>query len=194
MNAMKRIFCLSVGVAVLLVNGCTNKQGESEAPVFLTVDIAQQPGFVNVGVIAPVQIATITIDSHLKNPQQSDPQGFANVTLSSYTVHFARTDGGTIVPKDQIFGAGVQIASGGSGTLSNFPILAASAIQLPPFDQLLPFNGGVDRETGRDEIQLTYAITFFGQTASGLRVQSETATGPLLARFAGSSPLSKSVR
>src|SRR5450432_3633146 len=114
MNAMKRIFCLSVGVAVLLVNGCTNKQGESEAPVFLTVDIAEQPGFVNVGVIAPVQITTITIQSHLKNPQQTDPQGFANVTLQSYKVHFRRTDGGTVVPPDKIFGAGVQVPSGGT--------------------------------------------------------------------------------
>lgn len=194
MNAMKRVFFVPVGVALLLVSGCTNKQGQTEAPVFLTVDVSAQPGFINVGVVAPVQIATMVVTSHLKNPQQSDPQHFGDVQLNSYRVHFRRSDGGTLVPADQVFGAGVLVPSGSSGTLSNFPILASSAIQLTPFDQLLPFNGGVDRETGRDEIQLIYDLTFFGQTASGLRVQSDTASGPLLARFSGSSPFTKSVR
>src|ERR1017187_9897519 len=105
MNAMKKSLCLSVALSALLVGACTNTQGASEAPVFLTVDIALQPGFVNVGVIAPVQINTININSHFKNPQQSDPQHFADVELNSYLVHFRRTDGGTVVPPDQTFGA-----------------------------------------------------------------------------------------
>jgi hypothetical protein len=46
-----------------------------------------------------------------------------------------------------------------------------------PFDQLLPFNGGIDRETGNTEIRMFYDVTFFGTTVSGHRVQSETATG-----------------
>lgn len=194
MNAMKRVLCISVALAAIAVSGCTNKQGETEAPVFLTVDITLQPGFVNVGVIAPVQIQTINVNSHFKNPQQSDPQHFADVQLTSYKVHFRRTDGGTLVPGDQVFGAGVVVPSGGTSVLTNFPILPASAIQLSPFDQLLPFNGGVDRETGRDEIQLTFDLTFFGQTAAGQRVQSDTSSGILIARFSGSTPLSKSNR
>jgi hypothetical protein len=194
MNAMKRVFGISVALVALTVGACTNKQGNSEAPVFLTVDIGLQPGFINVGVVAPIQIQTITIASHFKNPQQSDPQHFADVELNSYRVHFRRTDGGTLVPADQNFPAGVILPSGGSATLSNFPILPASSIQLSPFDQLLPFNGGVDRETGKDEIQMAFDLTFFGQTASGLRVSSTTASGILLARFAGSTPLSKSIR
>jgi hypothetical protein len=191
---MKRIFCISVALATLATGACTNKQGETEAPVFITVDIAAQPGFVNVGVQAPIQITTINLDSHLKNPQQSDPQGFSDVEIQSYTVHFRRTDGGTVVPPDQTFGAGILIVSGGSGKLTNFPILPASAIQLSPFDQLLPFNGGIDRETRRDEIQMAFDLNFFGHTVSGLRVKSETASGILLFRFAGSTPLSRSVR
>ena len=34
-----------------------------------------------------------------------------------------------------------------------------------PFDQLLPFNGGFDRETGKAEIDLAVDISFFGHTA-----------------------------
>ncbi|HEV2062996.1 MAG TPA: hypothetical protein VGS00_00420, partial [Thermoanaerobaculia bacterium] len=112
-------------------------------------------------------------------------------SISSYTVHFRRTDGGTRVPPDKTFGCGVTIDAGGTATLSNFPILAASDTQLPPFDQLMPFNGGIDPETNRTEIQMTFDITFFGSTASGARVKSETASGILLFQFSGGTPLSR---
>jgi len=182
---MKRAACISIllAAALALAPGCTNKEGETESPVFITVSLSQQPGFVSVGVIAPVQIATISLASHLKNPTQSDPQGFATVNLESYTVHFTRTDGGTRVPPDQSLPAGIIVPSGGSATLTNFPVLPASQIQLSPFDQLLPFNGGFDRETGKDEIDTAFQITFFGHTVAGQRVASETAIGPLNFRF-----------
>src|SRR5262245_39714930 len=175
-----------VAALVLSTAGCTNKQGETEAPVYLTANLVLQPGFINVGVSAPVQIQTITVTSHFKNPAAADPQGFAAVTLESYSVHFRRTDGGSRVPPDQTFPVGVLVPSGGSSTLANFPVLPASAVQQSPFDQLLPFNGGFDRETGKDEIDIAFDLTFFGHTVSGLRVQSETVPGPLLFRFLGS--------
>ena len=162
--------------------------------MFITTDIQLQPGFVNVGAVAPIQIQTMVLTSHLKNPGATDPQGFATTIVTSYTVHFRRTDGGTVVPPDKTFGAGITVPTGGNATLSNFPILDASDIQRSPFDQLLPFNGGIDRETRSNEIQMTFEITFFGHTASGMRVQSETASGILLFRFAGATPLSRSVR
>jgi hypothetical protein len=192
---MKRIGWLSLALAAVAVAaGCTNKQGDTEAPVYISPNLQLQPGFVNVGTIAPVQINTIVLTSHLKNPTATDPQGFATVQINSYTVHFRRTDGGTRVPPDQTFGAGVTIAANGTATLTNFPVLPASAIQQSPFDQLLPFNGGIDRETGKDEIQTTFDLTFYGQTVSGQRVQSETASGILLFRFAGATPLRKTAR
>src|ERR1700738_4402623 len=122
MGAMKKAVWISlVVVATLGIPACTNKQGETEAPVYITVDITLQPGFVNVGVIAPVQINTMTLTGHLKNPTQSDPQGFADTLCETYKVHFHRTDGGTRVPTpDKIFGCGVRIPSNGSSTLSNF--------------------------------------------------------------------------
>jgi hypothetical protein len=188
------LFPLLLMAAAAFAPGCTNKQGETESPVFLTTSIDLQPGFVNVGVVAPVQINTINLASHLKNPSQSDPQGFATVTLESYTVHFRRTDGGTRVPPDLNFPVGVIIASGGSATLSNYPVLPASQLQLSPFDQLLPFNGGFDRETGKDEIDIAFEITFFGHTVAGQRVQSETANSPLLFRFSATAGSRNSIR
>ena len=181
----KRALIAAALVLIALSPACTNKQGETEAPVFITVSIDQQPGFVDVGTAAPVQIALITLQSTLKNPTQTDPQGFADTQLNSYTVRFRRTDGGTRVPPVQTFGVGVVVPSGGTSSLNNFPILPASSLQQSPFDQLLPFNGGVDRETGRNEIQMTYDLTFFGKTVSGHRVQSETASGTLVFSCAG---------
>jgi hypothetical protein len=190
----KTAWLATVLLAAAFVPGCTNKQGETEAPVFITVSIDLQPGFVNVGTPAPVQINTISLTSHLKNPTQSDTQGFATTQINSYKVHFRRTDGGTVVPPDQTFGTGITITATGTATLNNFPVLPASAIQQSPFDQLLPFNGGIDRETGKNEIQMTFDLTFFGQTVAGQRVQSETASGILIFDFSGATPLSRRTR
>ena len=175
-----RVLIAAAVLVIATAPGCTNKEGNTEAPVFITVSLDLQPGFVDVGTPAPVQISTITLQSHLKNPTVSDPQGFANTQVNSYTVRFRRTDGGTLVPSVKTFGTGILVPSSGSATLNNFPILVASDLQQSPFDQLLPFNGGVDRETGRNTIQMTFDLTFFGQTVSGHRVQSQTASGVLV--------------
>ena len=185
---------LLLTAAILFAPACTNKQAETESPVFITTSLTLQTGFVNVALIAPVQIPTIVLTSSLKNPSQADPQGFATVQLESYTVHFRRTDGGSRVPADLNLPVGVTIPSGSSATLTNFPVLPASQIQLSPFDQLLPFNGGFDRETGKAEIDMAVDVTFFGHTVSGHRVQSETATGPLLFRFATAAVSGNSIR
>lgn len=176
----KRALILTALLVIAVAPACTNKEGETEAPVFITVSLELQPGFVDIGSPAPVQIQTITLESHLKNPTQTDPRGFANTQINSYTVRFRRTDGGTRVPATKTYGAGIVVPSEGQASLTNFPVLDASDLQASPFDQLLPFNGGVDRETGRNEIGITFDITFFGQTASGHRVQSQTASGILV--------------
>ena len=188
----RKLFSIALlTVAVLLAPACTNDEGETESPVFITVSLEQQPGFINVAAPAPIQIDEIQLQSRLKNPTQTDPRGFADVIINTYTVRFRRTDGGTRVPPVQTFGAGIRVPSGGTATLSNFPVLPFSAIQQSPFDQLLPFNGGIDRETGKNEIQMVFDITFFGRTVSGHRVQSETASGILLFRAAAVTPLSR---
>jgi hypothetical protein len=182
----KALIALTLVAVLAAASGCTNPQGETEAPVFITVDLEEQPGFINVAVPAPVQVDTIILNSELKDPDASDPQGMADTQINRYTVSFTRTDGGTLVPPTQTFGAGVLVPSGGEATLENFPILYEAALQQSPFDQLLPFNGGIDRETGRDEIDTAFNLTFFGTTVSGKRVQSQTASGILIFRYTAS--------
>ena len=61
--------------AALTLSACTNKQGETESDVFITVDMPAQPGFVNVGVVAPIQVATITLTEPLQEPDRDGSAG-----------------------------------------------------------------------------------------------------------------------
>jgi hypothetical protein len=174
--------------ALAFAGGCTNKQGTTEAPVFVTVSIDLAPVTVNIANVVPVQIGTMTLQSHEKDPTSVDTQGFSDVQVNQYTVVYTRTDGGTIVPAPQTFGCGILLPHDGTSKLENYPVLYASSVQQTPFDQLLPFNGGVDRQTGLASQNLSYSITFYGNTVSGKRVQSETATAQLEFFFANTAP------
>ncbi|MGH9365393.1 MAG: hypothetical protein ACRD1B_09045 [Thermoanaerobaculia bacterium] len=177
---MKRKTLLwAVPLVVAGLTACTNKEGSSEAPVTITVELKERPLIVSVQNPAPVQLTTINLLSNFKRSNVSDPHGFATVQLSYYTVVYSRRDGGVRVPPPEQFGTGVVLPAGGTAALTNYPVMKASSIQLSPFDQLLPFNGGIDRETGLNEIHIFYQVTFFGNTVSGQRVQSETATADL---------------
>ena len=174
---MKRSIGLAfVVVAAALAAACTNKQGETEQAVTVTVDLQDQAGLTNINPARTITIPTIVLQSRLKNPDASNPAGFQDVQVNQYVIHYHRADGGTRVPPDQIFATGEHLPSPGSITLNDFPVLSQTALQGTPFDALLPFNGGVDPETGSNEIRLFYDVTFYGQTVSGQRVQSETAT------------------
>jgi len=178
----KTLTWIALASVLTLAVACTNKQGETEAPVFITLNLPNQPLVMNVNNPVPLQVQTIELNSHLKNPSASDPQHFADVQVSFYTVDFFRQDGGTLVPPKQTFAAAGLLPSGGTLTLTGFPILTGAAVQQSPFDQLLAFNGGIDRETGLNEIHMFYHLIFFGDTVSGHRVQSETATGDFIAQ------------
>ena len=190
----KTLTALSLLAVLAVASGCTNPQGETEAPVFITVSIDEQPGFVNVATPAAVQIDTITLNSELKDPLASDPQGMADTQINSYRVTYTRTDGGTVVPAAQTFPAGIVVPSGGEATLNNFPVVYESMIQQSPMDQLLPFNGGIDRQTGRDEIDMAFNVTFYGTTVSGKRVQSQTASGALIFQFTAAGLTARTAR
>jgi hypothetical protein len=179
---MKRRIVLWSAAPLMAValTACTNKAGESESPVTISVNIKQQPGFVSVSANAPVQLTEIDLLSHLKSDKATDPQGFATVQLNYYTVQYSRRDGGKMVPPTATFAVGGTITAGGTATLNNYPVMLASTTQQSPFDQLLPFNGGIDQETGLPEIQMFFSLTFFGTTVSGQRVQSETAISTMI--------------
>jgi hypothetical protein len=175
---MKLKLRLMMALAATLATavGCSNKQGQTESPVSITVDLPDQSGLTVIVPARTLTIPTMTLNSRLKDPTSLDPNHFADVELGTYTVTYRRSDGGTIVPPVQTFAAGALLPTDGTVTLTDFPVLSQAAMAGAPFDQLLPFNGGIDRETGSQDIRMFYDITFFGSTVSGKRVQSETVT------------------
>ena len=162
---------------ILSVAGCSsNTQGDDASPVYLTVSFTVLPESWNVGSGAPLQIQSTDVRSVLKNPGGGS-SSFLDTRLDDYLVEWKRIDGGTKVPDPEVFGGNVLVPAAGISNLSNYPFMTRSALQRAPLDQLLPFNGGIDRETGRSDIRCQATVTFRGRTLSGQPVRGVGAFG-----------------
>lgn len=158
-------------VGVLSVTGCSsNTQGDDASPVFLSVTYTLLPESWNVGSGAPLQFDTTDLRSVLKNPGAGS-SSYLDTRLDDYVVEWTRLDGGTKVPEPETFAGNILVPAGGVSTMANYPYMSRTALQRPPLDQLLPFNGGVDRETGRSEIRCRGTVTYRGRTLSGQPVR-----------------------
>jgi hypothetical protein len=158
-------------LALLALPGCsTNGLGDDAAPVYLTVDFGAVPTVKNVADGASLEFSTVTIKSVMKNPAATTST-MLDVRIDDYVVVWTRIDGGTKAPKSETFGGSTIIPVGSAITLPTSQFMSISALSLSPFDQLFPFNGGIDRETGRSEIRFAATVTFRGHTISGQPVQ-----------------------
>lgn len=158
-------------IGILAVAGCSsNTQGDDASPVFLSVSYSLLPEAWNVGSGLPLQFDSTELQSVLKNPGAGS-SSFLDTRLEDYVVEWQRIDGATKVPDTEVFGGNVLIPAGGTSTLSNYPYMTRSALTRPPLDQLLPFNGGIDRETGKSEIRCRATVTYRGRTLSGQPVR-----------------------
>jgi hypothetical protein len=75
----------------------------------------------------------------------------------------------------------------GVSTLNNYQYMTSDALLRPPLDQLYPFNGGIDRETGKTQIRQAGHVIWYGHTLSGQSVVSDEATFDLTFRYSASS-------
>ncbi|HEX7613859.1 MAG TPA: hypothetical protein VF554_01155 [Thermoanaerobaculia bacterium] len=170
---------LSAALAALglfALPGCsTNTQGDSASPVFLVGNFQLLPLDVNVASNAAVQFKTTVLKNVLKNPNVTSLQ-FLDVQLDQYIVEWSRIDGGTKASDRQIFGGNVIVPANGSANLTDYPYMSGDSLIRPPLDQLFPFNGGIDKETGRSEIRQAGRVTWYGHTLSGQVVTSNVAT------------------
>jgi len=162
---------LALTVAFLALPGCsTNGQGDDAAPLYLTVDFTLIPAVKNVSDGSLLQFSTVTIKSVMKSPTAATST-MLDVRIDDYIIEWRRIDGGTKAPKTETFAGNNIVPVGGTTTLTNFPFMSISALSLSPLDQLFPFNGGIDRETGKSEIRCAATVTFRGHTISGQPVQ-----------------------
>ncbi|HEX2799576.1 MAG TPA: hypothetical protein VHQ44_07880, partial [Thermoanaerobaculia bacterium] len=141
------------GVTIAAVPGCsTNTQGDSASPVFLAGEFTLLPLQKCVNDNTVLQFSTTVLRNRLKNPAASATQ-FLDVQIDTYIVVWRRIDGGRTASPTQSFGGNVIVPPNGQSTLTDYPYMTADDLLRPPLDQLFPFNGGVDKETGRAEIR-----------------------------------------
>lgn len=162
---------LALTLAFLALPGCsTNGLGDDAAPVYLTVEFTVLPLVKHVSDGAPLQVSTVILKNVMKNPAAATSP-MLDIRLDDYVIEWRRVDSGKKAPKTETFGGAQIVPVGGTSTLSNYPFMSISALSLSPLDQLFPFNGGIDRETGNSEIRCTATVTFRGHTMSGQPVQ-----------------------
>lgn len=181
MKKLTRAFPTALAaLALSALPGCsTNTQGDSASPVFLVGNFQLLPLDVNVASHAAVQFSTTILSNRLKNPSATSLQ-FLDVQIDKYTVVWSRLDGGSKASPKEDFPGNVIVPPNGSSTLTNYPYMRADSLIRPPLDQLFPFNGGVDKETGRSEISQAGRVTWYGHTLSGQPVVSDVATFGLI--------------
>lgn len=166
---------LAAFLAAVLPGCSTNTRGDDAAPVFLSTEFRE---FLLQKLLidhTQMQFNEVIVSSHIKNPTVTATE-FLDVVLDSYTVEWTRLDGGRTASKTEVFGGTGIVPAGGQSTLNNYPFMSATALLLPPLDQLYPFNGGIDHETGSNEIRQAGHVKFYGHTLSGQPVESVPAT------------------
>lgn len=176
---------LALGAILLaLLPGCsTNTQGDDAAPLFLTADFTELPLEKLLIDATALQFKTVTLRSRLKVPSAATT--FLDVQLDSYVIRWTRNDGGKTASANESFAGNVLVPAGGTSTLNDYPFMRADSLLRPPLDQLYPFNGGIDRETGRTEISQAGHVTWYGHTLSGQTIVSSEAAFNMIFRYGG---------
>jgi len=159
--------------AALTAGGCsTNTQGDDPSPVYLTTEYRLLLAGKCVNEPTLMQFEQVNLTSHLKGAATAGDAGFMDTQVESYTVVWRRVDGGKTASAPETFAGSTLVPAAGTSTLRNWPFMSIAALQKAPLDQLFPFNGGVDRETGNVEIRQAGTVTWYGHTMSGQPVTS----------------------
>ncbi len=163
---------LTLLIALAGTRCSTNTQGDNAAPVFLEGDFELLPVEKNVNDGVPLQFQTTILRNKPKVLPAPTSTQFLDVQVETYTVTWSRLDGGTTASSPQTFGGDFVVPFNGQSTLTNYPYMTAGHLQDPPLDNLFPFNGGVDPETGKAEIVQAGSVVWNGHTLSGQAVTS----------------------
>jgi hypothetical protein len=166
------IFALiGLGALALAIVGCYdgNSTADTEAPVFLSVDVPSLNPEVSISVPADVAIATMTIKSQAKSPSVTlSPQ--QDVILDQWVITCTRTDGGTVASPQWQNTYTVYVPASGSASVQNARVFPAEFFGQLPLVNLFPQNGGFDKETGKDSIRQKLHVEVFGKTVAGKKI------------------------
>ena len=179
LKMVRQILSLAVLSALLLAAGsCRSRTDRTAGPVILTFGtITGIPTVVSVGssiTAGGVSIGTFTLQSIVKDPTSTSNPGIEDLEVSSYQVIYKRKDTGTRLPPPLVAALTVEVPVNSTGVINNLPIVRSDQLLSVPLSDLTKF--GQDTETGTQIIVVDAQITFFGQTLSGDKVQSGTAS------------------
>jgi len=162
-----------IGLAALLaiaILGCGgNHSADTEAPVFISVDITEGVADVDISVPVDVVIAGMTLTSNSKSPDATLSQQ-QDVILNEWVITPERSDGGSVASPQWRNFYTVYVPAGGNATLENYRIFPSDFFHEMPLSQLFPENGGFDAETGRRNIRQRLKVEVFGKTVAGQRL------------------------
>lgn len=166
-----RMLAVMLAGIALALTGCSGA-GETNTPVELVATIEQDLHVIDFTDPDCGQIGTVFLRALQKRETLPgvDPT-FLDVRLTAYRVSYRRTDGGTNVPASFTRSISMLVPVGGTATeLGTFLAFEQDALSQAPFAALLPQNGGVDPETGRQSVTMELILDFFGETLSGENV------------------------
>jgi hypothetical protein len=177
MTTMKKN--LTLIAAVLLAGSflsCSGELTDDASPVELLVTNTQTLRVIDIGpnddADCDSNVGTINMQVIPKN--SSATGNLLQVRVSRYRVSYVRTDGGTQVPSPFVRSIDTLISVGSAGSLSNFTILEADALNQAPFAALQPQNGGRDPQTGRPLVKMEVIVEVYGETLGGDNVYDAT--------------------
>jgi hypothetical protein len=172
----KLISIAAAALAAAFFAGCSGELTDNSAPVQLVVTNTQTLHQLD---IAPnddadcdKSVGTINMAVLAKNGTVTS--NFTQVRVTRYRVSYQRTDGGRQVPSPFVRSMDTLVSAGGSGSLTDFVILEASAVNQAPFAALLPQNGGRDPDTGQRTVKMDVIVEIFGETIGGDNVYDAT--------------------
>ena len=118
----------------------------------------------------------VTIEELIIQNVAKDPNGVTselmNVEIESYEIFFTRADTGTRLPPVFVRNLFGVVPVNGTYAVDNLPIMSCEQLGTTPLSDLLPSNGGFDKETGESIIRLNFNMRFYGRTLSGDPVDS----------------------
>lgn len=174
----------TVMLVAVLANCTANHSADTEADVFITVDIQEGVADVNIAVPLDVAISTMIFRSQSKAPGAA-LSGQQDAILTDWVVTPSRADGGTKASPVWRWYYNVTVPAGGQANLQNYRIFPSDYFRQMPLVQLFPENGGIDVETGKRTIRQRLDVEVFGKTVSGRRL---SVTFPVTVNFYYSTP------
>lgn len=174
---MKKIVIFSI-LSILFLLSCTDQE-KTRCPIFIETEAKDYANYyINIIEGMVPEMDTINLYSKAKNPL-ARLTSLDDALLEKIEVIWKRVDGGTINPKPFTLYWTVTIPAGGTATLNNVPLMRAEQLLEMPFLQLLPENGGIDKETGNNFIICEGQIYFYCRTVQGCDIVA----GPMNVTF-----------